>query len=490
MQKVNVSTLPANIINKIKVRIRSFCQVIEQKWLKSGRYRKKFLIDNSSWLEGYWKLPNDLIQVLSNSKQKSVGRPQKPFEACGSKAQRSKIKKILNSTSQNELFVATEIKLRQQGKRDSAPIVKELTVASPRRGTIIKKARMSDHQTPGEFSADQALALIVDANLSTHQYNLIRTHAKNKNNKLYPAYYKVKEAKKLCYPTEINITETSAEIQLQTLIDHTVLRLCKAQQEVLETFYSSKKINLNIIIKWGCDGAEQNKYRQKFSAENCTDESLFSICMVPLQIYSENKDCNSIIWQNPAPSSTRYCRPIKFLFAKETVELINTEVKKIKNQVSLLSPTKIVVNGVETLVKAKMIFCMVDGKVCNAVASCASTQTCYLCGAKPREMNNSNIISQKTVNKNFLSFGLSPLHSWIRFFECLLHISYRLEIKTWQVRGESNKNKVAQKKKQVQEDFRNKLSLLVDMPKQQVGNTNNGNTARVHFLEMQKSLQK
>jgi len=30
-------------------------------------------------------------------------------------------------------------------------------------------------------------------------------------------------------------------------------------------------------------------------------------------------------------------------------------------------------------------------------------------------------------------FGLSVLHAHIRLFECLLHISYRLDIKTWQV---------------------------------------------------------
>ena len=30
-------------------------------------------------------------------------------------------------------------------------------------------------------------------------------------------------------------------------------------------------------MKWGYDGAEQNRYKQKFSEEQCSDESLFSI---------------------------------------------------------------------------------------------------------------------------------------------------------------------------------------------------------------------
>lgn len=188
-----------------------------------------------------------------------------------------------------------------------------------------------------------------------------------------------------------------------------------------------------------------------------------------------------------SPASTRYCRPIKFVFAKETVNVITTEVNKIKEQVTSLSPTKIIVNDIEVLVKPTLIFCMIDGKICNAVASCASTQTCYLCGAKPKDMNNVSRILEKPVNSNHLSLGLSPLHSWIRFFECILHISYRLDIKSWQARGAENKKKVAEKKKQIQEKFRGELGLLVDMPKQQTGNTNDGNTARKFFRNSEKS---
>jgi len=35
----------------------------------------------------------------------------------------------------------------------------------------------------------------------------------------------------------------------------------------------------------------------------------------------------------------------------------------------------------------------------------------------------------KDVQKRFYELGLSPLHSYIRFFEYFLHISYKLEVK-------------------------------------------------------------
>ncbi|GBN58432.1 hypothetical protein AVEN_35294-1 [Araneus ventricosus] len=76
---------------------------------------------------------------------------------------------------------------------------------------------------------EQALVLMVDNGLSTRQYQRILEHAENLNCKLYPSYHKVKEAKQLCCPHSISMTETSAEIILQTLVDHTVSRICRIE---------------------------------------------------------------------------------------------------------------------------------------------------------------------------------------------------------------------------------------------------------------------
>lgn len=62
-------------------------------------------------------------------------------------------------------------------------------------------------------------------------------------------------------------------------------------------------------------------------------------------------------------------------------------------------------------------------------------------------MNNVEEISRKTVDPNMLQFSLSPLHARVIFMECLLHISYRLDFKTWQIKGEENKKKAAERKK-------------------------------------------
>jgi len=49
-------------------------------------------------------------------------------------------------------------------------------------------------------------------------------------------------------------------------------------------------------------------------------------------------------------------------------------------------------------------------------------------------MNDINKLITFEINEESMRFGLSTLHAWIRFFECLIHISYRLEFKRWSVR--------------------------------------------------------
>lgn len=86
--------------------------------------------------------------------------------------------------------MATQVNLRKDGKRDSNTIVKELCAFSPRRGTRIKKAQKCfERQKQEGLAADKAVALIVNANLSTHQYNTIRQQANAIHSKMFPLYY-------------------------------------------------------------------------------------------------------------------------------------------------------------------------------------------------------------------------------------------------------------------------------------------------------------
>jgi hypothetical protein len=179
---------------------------VNSKWEKIGRHKERFLHYNSSWLneEIGFDSENHSADETVEIPSAGFGRPAKSFNTCAPSTKRQKVKHLLQSTSA-ELSIAAGIKLRKEGKRDSAAIVKELCCASPNRGTVIKKVRRSVPQKQ-ELLPEQALALMVDINLSSRQYKLLRAQATTFNCKLYPPYYKVKESKQLCYPQGVVIS--------------------------------------------------------------------------------------------------------------------------------------------------------------------------------------------------------------------------------------------------------------------------------------------
>lgn len=72
---------------------------------------------------------------------------------------------------------------------------------------------------------------------------------------------------------------------------------------------------------------------------------------------------------------------------------------------------------------------LIDGKVLNVITGTRSMQTCPICHATPKEFNDlSNTTKVFVSEPESLQYGIQPLHAWIKFFECCLHISYRKNI--------------------------------------------------------------
>ena len=100
--------------------------------------------------------------------------------------------------------------------------------------------------------------------------------------------------------------------------------------------------------------------------------------------------CNSkIIYFNDIPNSPFNCCPIKIAYIKETPDLI---------------------------------------KSINDLNSSQVFQVCNLGQKKASKIHPKNVYS---VDMNKLNHIMSVLYCWIRALEFILHLSYRLEFKTW-----------------------------------------------------------
>lgn len=124
---------------------------------------------------------------------------------------------------------------------------------------------------------------------------------------------------------------------------------------------------------------------------------------------------------------------------------------------------------------------MVDAKVCNVATDTLSTMRCYVCKATVKEFNK--LETRREENPDTFKFGLSILHSRIRLFESLLHLSYKIPIKKWQARSISEKQLYKETKLRIQQALKEEMSLLVDIPKAGFGNSNDGNTSRRFFAD-------
>ena len=160
-----------------------------------------------------------------------------------------------------------------------------------------------------------------------------------------------------------------------------------------------------------------------------------------------------------------------------------------ENLKSLHDDIKTEINSLQTLkianinIKFETLLTMLDGKAIKAIMGDSSPSVCKICipSTTPKQMNKLDIIINKKINENYLEFGLSPLHLWINTLECMLHISYRMKLKCWSVRGETNKKVMVDEKQRIQDELRKKLGIRVDYPVPDFGSSNTGNIARNFF---------
>lgn len=489
LNRFNVEGLKAEVEDVIMEKIVKFGYKLGQKWKECRRTRARFINNNKEWLESnmvFPELESYLQQMESQpSTSRGPGRPPISFETSSEKSKRRKIQPLLEKNTHAELIYATQATLHSAGKRDAAQMLKEMVTTSPKRATHIKQSFHSPSSAGRKLTKDEALATFLDGKMTKSSYTAIQKRLKSVGSKVLPSYPFIREAKEECYPNDIVISEISAEVSLQSLINHTTKRLCQVQRHVL---LQHKDIldDVELIFKWGCDGTSGlTPYKQRFTDDKdknleSEDTAIFVLSLVPLQLRCRKQGKKKNLWQNPTPSSTKYCRPIKLLLRSESTQLIKEETEKIEEQIRLLSSVHLVVEDKEMHIIPVLLFTMVDGKVCSSMLH-MSSQKCYICGCSPKEMNNRPELSTAD-NPESYKFGISPLHAKIRIFECLLKISYRLEIKKWQVRG-ADKEKVEQRKSDIQQKFRSQMGLLVDVVKQGFGTTNDGNTARRFFQD-------
>ncbi|CAH0547420.1 unnamed protein product [Brassicogethes aeneus] len=186
-----------------------FCLNVERLWKNCSRNINLFKRKHRTWLEGNLSLPSGIIQLskepehdiqpgTSNIKR---GRPKIHFKEASQKTKIRRVESLVLEHSAEELCFAAERSL----KLNCAP-----------------------HQkTKKILNRQETLALVYDLNLSVKKYNVLRSVVNALHKNCFPSYRALLEKKNEYMPSKITVTEISAEVDLQELLQKKVDSILK-----------------------------------------------------------------------------------------------------------------------------------------------------------------------------------------------------------------------------------------------------------------------
>lgn len=473
----------------VKDKLKKLASKFKTRWQQSNRMQERFTSKNGGWLEIDFNVEEFIenYNEASSSSAKKRGRPSKSFSELCERGKRRTIDNQQIDPKVDTIEKALLIARRTAYNRRDSNLVKVI-------GHILKNQEKSkqmyiqlkDQHTM--LTPDEAFGLFMEAGLSKFQYQVFRRNSPS----IYPSYDVIGAMKQTCAPPKESIEESASRIsvKLQALLENTVIRIMKIIDGELSEFMDSNDMDsaeLILLSSWGMDGSTGYSQYNQALPEGCQDDSdIFSATLTPIRLFMHD-DEKRIMWFNKMPQSIRFCRPFLLQFIKESKELILATKMEVEKEMSELTPVKVELqNGKCVLIDFDFVLSMIDGKVLTYITGNSSMQNCPICGAKPNTMNSIEMLEEGfKSNEESLHYGISPLHAWIRFFECLLHISYRMDFKKWRVTKEL-KEQYVKKKKHILGKLYEKFGLRVDQPRSGgSGTSTTGNICRRAFADPQ-----
>ena len=260
--------------------IENFIQNLKKKLYNHNRQRDCFEIKEASWLKSELVIlekfeEHSIASTFDNityQNEKKTRRKCLEWEQSSSRTKRRKSEKMGTNHTYDELILSAIVSSRRSQCYSLCFTLNQL-VSSPSQPN--KVANMIKNEKPIiKLSPKEGLALMVSAGLSQRAYQKIRITAKERNASIYPLYSDILLARKECYPDGIIFSEQSAEIKLQSLLDHTITRFFQMDSIITQIMQleNNDKIKGILSCKWGFDGASgQSEYKQKFDNDSSKD---------------------------------------------------------------------------------------------------------------------------------------------------------------------------------------------------------------------------
>ncbi|XP_047138746.1 uncharacterized protein LOC105845062 [Hydra vulgaris] len=223
MEKKLTNNKLSDDINDVELseKIRLFIQKFRIKYAKHSRNFEGLIKQEEHWLECDNKDTNPESTLKG-------GRPEKKWAEYSLRTKRRKVSSLAKIHTTEELSEA--VILHAKSSPGKSYLGKKIKLLSENKN----ETNQSDKHQPIMMSADQALSLKIHCDLSDLQCQMIRNSSLVQNANIYPPLKTILESKADCYPKDLLITETSANCNLQNMVNHTLSRILKLNFELLQ----------------------------------------------------------------------------------------------------------------------------------------------------------------------------------------------------------------------------------------------------------------
>ncbi len=221
---------------------KSFVGRFREKWSEACRKKTRFFEKNVTWCSNFLTLKINDEQSDNINNNASVGRPLLEFASCSDRTKQKRSSALNAQEGLPAIEHAYVQALRSTQKKPVADIVSAVSAASPKRLKRISESIAEAREV--QLTTEQALALILDMDLSKHGYEMLCRYAKKQNSKMFPPYHQLEAVKiQSCPPKEcLTVTATRASVPLQHLMDHTAERIIRSMTENEVIFISDSDI--------------------------------------------------------------------------------------------------------------------------------------------------------------------------------------------------------------------------------------------------------
>ena len=258
-----------------------------------------------------------------------------------------------------------------------------------------------------------------------------------------------------------------------TLLDEDIAELITV--DALEYYGKYQKPKKLVCLgKVGLDSSSLHPMMKQEGLLVGKDSSSFGSWFTILQIVDSN---GKIYFHNHLANAASSCRPLRLANVKETPVTARAEINRLKEEIANIVPIRwsnVVEIGLDCRIS------MADQAITNAWVHNDNTSKCPNCltgqadwGSDGLKDNPISAVCQEVID----NLAFSPLHLGVNTWKHVCNLGYRWELGAYVTKAAFKPLREA-KKLQVQELYAKDKGLLIDMVKQGLGSSMDGNTAR------------